>query len=66
MTKGEYPASMRQTVGARLPTFTPEQLKVRLESCICAISMSEEDLICCVTLIRRASIDLFLVPFWFC
>jgi hypothetical protein len=28
MTKGEYPASMRETVGDRLPTFTPEQLKV--------------------------------------
>lgn len=28
MTKGEYPKSMRETVGARLPTFTAEQLKV--------------------------------------
>jgi hypothetical protein len=29
MTKGEYPQSMRDTVGSRLPTFTAEQLKVR-------------------------------------
>jgi hypothetical protein len=28
MTKGEYPQSMRDTVGSRLPTFTAEQLKV--------------------------------------
>ena len=27
--KGDYPKTMRDTVGARLPTFTPEQIKVQ-------------------------------------
>ena len=27
--KGSYPQTMIDTVGARLPTFTPEQIEVR-------------------------------------
>lgn len=44
MTKGEYPQSMRDTVGSRLPTFTADQLKV-LYVCVqlCAVCCT----VCC-------------------
>jgi beta-glucosidase len=32
MTTGEYPASMRETMGNRLPTFTEEQKKIVIGS----------------------------------
>ena len=41
LTKGEYPASMRETCGARLPTFTADQLKVSSSSSISSLPTRE-------------------------